>query len=452
VQEISITANELIDRILAPDFAGRVTILDSCGIGHLGSHLLIAGIDPVETTELSPNDAGETLQILDKKLSSDLAAIFTISYDFGRKLLCKQDSPKQSGHSDEPDVFITQFDTLVVHDYATGKTFLSGNQYKFDVTTQTLKSDILNIRSEISNPTSSVTSNFTESEYVAATEFIKERIRSGDTYQTNLTQQLTAKLADDLKPEIIFKRLRHNHPAPFAAFIPRFDSTVVSASPERFFKVEAAIKGGKTTARERAEGRTITTSPIKGTRPRGGTAEKDKQLRQDLLTSPKDRAENTMIVDLLRNDLGRICEYGSVQVEKLYEIEEHPTLYHLVSTVSGTLRKVIKPSDILRALFPCGSITGAPKISTMSIIDDIETADRGLSMGAIGYYLPANKFGLPATLELSVAIRTMVIRGKTATFNVGGGIVIDSDPKSEYDESLTKAKALMDAIGGKLSF
>ncbi len=452
MQEISITANELIDRILAPDFAGRVTILDSCGIGHLGSHLLIVGIDPVETIELSPNDTAETLQILDKNLSGDLAAIFTISYNFGRKLLCKRDSPNQSGHSDEPDVFITKFDVLVVHDYDTGKTFLSGNQDKFNVTTQALKPDILNFKFEISNPTSRVTPNFTKSEYVAAIEFIKERIRSGDTYQTNLTQQLTAMLAQELNPEVIFKRLRPNHPAPFAALIPRRDSTVVSASPERFFKVEASIKGEKTTARDRAEGRTITTSPIKGTRPRGDTAEKDEQLRQDLLTSPKDRAENTMIVDLLRNDLGRICEYGSVKVEKLCEIEEHPTLYHLVSTVSGALRKEIKPSDILRALFPCGSITGAPKISTMTIIDELENADRGLSMGAIGYYLPENKFGLPTTLELSVAIRTMVIRGKTATFNVGGGIVIDSDPKGEYDESLTKAKALMDAIGGKLSF
>ncbi|MEP6789101.1 MAG: anthranilate synthase component I family protein, partial [Acidobacteriota bacterium] len=192
-----------------------------------------------------------------------------------------------------------------------------------------------------------------------------------------------------------------------------------------------------------------TTSPIKGTRSRGETPEKDNALRQELLASKKDRAENTMIVDLLRNDLGRVCEYGSVRVEKLCDLEEHPTLFHLVSTVSGDLRPGTKVSEILEAVFPCGSITGAPKISTMRIIDEIETAGRGLSMGAIGYYVPPDGFELSQTLDLSVAIRTMVIRDNTATFNVGGGIVIDSDPESEYEETLLKAKALLTAINGE---
>ena len=162
-----------------------------------------------------------------------------------------------------------------------------------------------------------------------------------------------------------------------------------------------------------------------------------------------------MIVDLLRNDLGRVCEYGSVRVENLCDLEEHPTLFHLVSTVCGNLRKNTKPSDILQAVFPCGSITGAPKISTMRLIDEIETADRGLSMGAIGVYVPSPKsnvqnqrYSLDFGLSLSVAIRTMVLREKTAIFNVGGGIVIDSDPEKEYDETLTKAMALLNAIGG----
>ena len=156
-----------------------------------------------------------------------------------------------------------------------------------------------------------------------------------------------------------------------------------------------------------------------------------------------------MIVDLLRNDLGRICEYGSINVEKLCEMEEHPTLFHLVSTISGDLRKGVKFSDILKAVFPCGSITGAPKINTMRIIDEIESEDRGLSMGAIGYHVPKEVFGMPETLDLSVAIRTMVIRDQTAIFNVGGGIVIDSDPDSEYQETLTKAMALLNAIGAR---
>jgi anthranilate/para-aminobenzoate synthase component I len=158
-----------------------------------------------------------------------------------------------------------------------------------------------------------------------------------------------------------------------------------------------------------------------------------------------------MIVDLLRNDIGRVCEYGSVKVEKLCEVEAHPTFFHLVSTVSGDLRDDVNMSDILTALFPCGSITGAPKISTMRIIEQIETVNRGLSMGAIGYSIPADRFGMPKTTDLSVAIRTMTIEDDLASFNVGGGIVIDSDPESEYEETLTKAKALISALGGNLS-
>jgi anthranilate/para-aminobenzoate synthase component I len=155
-----------------------------------------------------------------------------------------------------------------------------------------------------------------------------------------------------------------------------------------------------------------------------------------------------MIVDLVRNDLGRICEYGSVEVEKLCDLEEHPTLFHLVSTVTGRLRGSTRPSDILRATFPCGSITGAPKIRTMEIIDSIEPVRRGLSMGSIGFYAPTNFSSVvDSILDLSVAIRTMVLRERTVEFNVGGGIVIDSEPEKEYDESLLKASALLTAIG-----
>jgi para-aminobenzoate synthetase len=154
-----------------------------------------------------------------------------------------------------------------------------------------------------------------------------------------------------------------------------------------------------------------------------------------------------MIVDLLRNDIGKICDYGSVTVEKLCDLEEHPSLFHLVSTIGGRLRPDTKFSEILSAMFPCGSITGAPKHRTMEIIERIETANRGLPMGAIGVYVPPN-FGSPGfDVQLSVAIRTMVIRDNNASFNVGGGITIDSDPAAEYDESLLKAKALLAALG-----
>ncbi len=160
-----------------------------------------------------------------------------------------------------------------------------------------------------------------------------------------------------------------------------------------------------------------------------------------------------MIVDLLRNDIGKICKIGSVKVEKLCDLEIHPTLFHLVSTVKGELLENIKFSDILKAVFPCGSITGAPKMRTMQIIDELETVNRGLSMGAIGYSIPNSTFQIPnsktfSSLDLSVAIRTLVIRGHEAIFNVGGGIIFDSATADEYEETFVKAKALLKALNG----
>ncbi|HBR58302.1 MAG TPA: hypothetical protein DEA22_12690 [Blastocatellia bacterium] len=285
-------------------------------------------------------------------------------------------------------------------------------------------------------PTPSVSSNFTKDEYFAAIESIKERIRRGDTYQVNLTQQLTARFPSGFRPEINFSRLRALHPAPFAAFLRRNRSSVVSASPEQFIRIET--KGSE---------RIITASPIKGTRPRGITPSGDKKLSKELISSEKDRAENVMIVDLLRNDLGRICSFGDVRVTSLCNLEQHPSLFHLVSTITGKLEGNPGIAPVIKALFPCGSITGAPKISTIRIIDEIEPVPRGLSMGAIGFMIPPEGF-LPFSdfLEMSVAIRTMVVRDQEAIFNVGGGIVIDSDPEKEYEESLLKAKALFSAL------
>ncbi|MBC7898977.1 MAG: anthranilate synthase component I family protein [Saprospiraceae bacterium] len=440
MHDINLSAEKLVSALLNLAKTEKICILDSCGVGHLGSHLLIAGISPVESNELSFDDPAETLSVLDKKLSdANLAAIFTISYDFG--LLLHKIKPRLKEHETipEPNVFVSLFDCLIIHNYDTGKTIASGNPAKTVEVASRLKDFDLQIGGTISEG-ASVTSNFPKEEYLALIDEIKERIRNGDTYQTNLTQQLHAILPNGLTAGRIFERLRRNNPAPFAAFLQRFDSTVISASPERFVQISTDENSGA---------RTIRTSPIKGTRPRGKTAEEDDELRQELLTSVKDRTENTMIVDLLRNDLGRVCEFGSVSVEKLCDLEEHPTLFHLVSTISGELLDNVKYSDILRAVFPCGSITGAPKQSTMQIIDELETVNRGLSMGAIGYRIPGARFSVPASFDMSVAIRTMVIPGGCeAVFNVGGGITIDSDAESEYEESLIKAESLMDAIGG----
>lgn len=442
MRQLQISADELVGKLLNLPDDFNLCLLDSCGVSHLNSHLLIAGVKPIERVEILNENPEETLKILNEKTSQkNTAAILTISYDFGTKLnKIKSKYPNPN----EPDIFVALFDVLVIHDYNLQKTFLVGNQEKFDLIEELLVTDSFSPLTSFDN--SQISSNFTKQKYISAIEEIQELIRRGDTYQTNLTQQITAELPKNLTPELIFQHLRKSHPAPFAAFIRREKDVVISASPERFFRVED---------------QTISTSPIKGTRPRGKTLDEDSNLRNELINSEKDRAENIMIVDLLRNDLGRICEFGSVKVEKLCDLEEHPSLFHLVSTITGQLNQNIKFSQILRAMFPCGSITGAPKIRTMQKIDQIETVSRGLSMGAIGiadcgllnadfhnkspYFL----LSTPHYIDLSVAIRTMTIRKNKATFNVGGGIVIDSIPESEYEETLTKAKALLNSINAE---
>ncbi len=427
MKDFPISADDLVSKLLELSKTETVCFLDSCGVNHLDSHLLIAGVKPIEVLELTEEDPDLTLNALDKRLASqNTASIFTISYDFGPKL----ESIKQNARkaiSDEPDVFLAMFDVLIFHDYTAGKTWLRGEKRKFSEIIELVNSveteiDALRLLS------STAKSNLTRSEYISKILEIQELIRDGETYQTNLTQRFEVNLAQDTSPQDIFYRLRKTHPAAFAAFLKRQSDYVVSISPERFAQVTD---------------QKITTSPIKGTRPRGATPEKDRRLQEDLITSKKDRAENIMIVDLLRNDIGRVCEFGSLEVENLCDLEVHPTLFHLVSTVSGTLRKNVTFLNIIRAIFPCGSITGCPKIRTMEIIDKIEPSSRGLSMGAIGYS------GFNTNLDLSVAIRTIVVKNKVASFNVGGGIVIDSDPESEYQESLTKAKAIFDALGVK---
>ncbi|MGB7207089.1 MAG: anthranilate synthase component I family protein [Pyrinomonadaceae bacterium] len=439
MRKIEIAADGVVSSLLRLAEIKNVAILDSCGVGRADANLLIAGIDPVEVLEISNDNAIETLRIFDEKLGSrNLAAIFTISYDFGLKLQHIDRHPKSSISHAEPDIYLVLFDCLIIHNYANGQTFLSGNPAKFDQIEKELVDSLPQDSPSMlaSSQKAHFHSNFAQSGYFDAINTIKKLIRSGDTYQTNLTQQLTVEVSNDLTAAEVFRRLRRDHPAPFAAYIDRGASKVVSASPERFVRVSGEQTGYET----------ISASPIKGTRRRGNSVEEDELLRVDLLNSQKDRAENTMIVDLMRNDLGRICEYGSVRVDSLCKLEEHPSLFHLVSTVNGTLRDGTAHSDIIKAIFPCGSITGAPKVRTMQIIEEIENADRGLSMGAIGCRIPEDVFGLPPVFEMSVAIRTMVVRDGKAVFNVGGGIVIDSDPQSEYDESLLKAKALLTAL------
>jgi len=223
----------------------------------------------------------------------------------------------------------------------------------------------------------------------------------------------------------LYRRLRQINPAPFAAYLGFEGVSVVSSSPERFVHLS---------------GKAVETRPIKGTRRRGETEAEDKALAAELLASAKDHAENVMIVDLERNDLGRVCEVGSVAVTELAALETFPTVFHLTSTITGKLREDKDGIDLLQATFPGGSITGAPKIRAMEIIDELEPTRRSVYTGSIGY------LGFNGDIDLNIAIRTFIVKDGKAYFQVGGGIVYDSDPEAEYRETLDKGKALFDAL------
>ncbi|NQT22477.1 MAG: aminodeoxychorismate synthase component I, partial [Candidatus Omnitrophica bacterium] len=265
-------------------------------------------------------------------------------------------------------------------------------------------------------------------EYIKAVLKAKEYIKKGDIYQVNFSHRFQTQFTGN--PFQLYSVLREINPAPFASYLNFGDVNVISSSPERFIKVS---------------GRNVHTRPIKGTMPRGRNAVEDAAFRKKLLESTKDRAENLMIIDLERNDLGRISEYGSIKVSEFMICEEYPTVFQLTSTVEGKLRKNVDPADILVNCFPGGSITGAPKIRSMEIIEELEPVKRGIYTGAIGY------LGFNQDMDTSVVIRTIIIKGDNAYFNVGGGIVYDSDPEREYQETLDKARALVRAMEFKNS-
>lgn len=271
-------------------------------------------------------------------------------------------------------------------------------------------------------PTASISlpvPRMTEPAYVRQIDAIRGLIRDGELYQVNFTQPLDVGFQGD--PATLYRRIAARNPVAHAAYIRDGDRTVLSFSPELFV---------------RREGARLTTRPMKGTAPRHADPAEDERLGQELLASDKNRAENLMIVDLLRNDLGRLAEPGSVKVDALFSLERYPTVWTMTSTVSAAAPHATL-SDVLHALFPCGSITGAPKVAAMRRIRQMETAPRGLYCGSIGWLAPDGDF------SLNVAIRTLVLdRQGHGVYSVGGGIVYDSDPASEWQECHWKARIL----------
>jgi para-aminobenzoate synthetase component 1 len=348
-----------------------------------------------------------------------------------------------------PDCHVGFYDSLVVFDHRLGKISIvstglnadgsrcekrAGEQLEFWKTI--LEKDLSQSHraTEVLAGDRQISSNVSREEFISKVQRAQQYISSGDIYQVNLSQRLTA--PSEISGWEMFEKLSAVSPAPFSGFLDCGDFQIASSSPEQFLRLS---------------GSQIVTRPIKGTRPRAADATRDAQLAYELQTSAKELAELVMITDLLRNDLGKVCEFGSVQVPELAKLEKFAQVQHLVSTVEGRLKNSVTHFAAFASCFPGGSITGAPKFRAMEIIDELESVSRGPYCGAIGY------LGFNRESQLNIAIRTAVCAGEKIHFNVGAGIVADSIPEAEYDETLAKAAGFLAAmetnlVGGGKNF
>jgi len=349
-------------------------------------------------------------------------AIGYFGYDLARRL---EKLPSTAFDAESmPEMAVGIYDWAVVIDHQTRKAWLVGHGN--DVQTQQNWRQLLKLFNErgtlaasfsVSSP---VTSNMDEKRYENAFRRVQGYIHAGDCYQVNLAQRFATHAEGE--PWVAYQQLRRISPAPFSAYLNTPSAQILSASPERFL----SVRDGH-----------VETRPIKGTRPRSPDMAQDMANADDLRSSLKDRAENLMIVDLLRNDIGKNCATGSVKAERLFELESFSNVHHLVSTVTGNLAPGRHAIDLLRGCFPGGSITGAPKLRAMEIIEELEPNRRGVYCGAIGYV------GFNGNMDTSIAIRTAVFSGNTIRFWAGGGIVADSELSKEYRETLDKASCML---------
>jgi anthranilate synthase component 1 len=338
---------------------------------------------------------------------------------------------------DLPEGIFLLTDTLVAFDHARRSLFLiahafggdqAGAQRRLDELEQRINGPLPAPEAPASEIQSPVSSNLTQAEYEAAVRAAKEHIAAGDIFQVVLSQRLTRQTS--ARPFDIYRAVRRLNPSPYMFF---FDFgevdgqpfCLVGASPEMFVRLE---------------GRRASLRPIAGTRPRGANPAEDARLAEELLADPKERAEHVMLVDLGRNDLGRVCEYGTVRVPEFFTVERYSHVMHLVSHVEGDLREGLTAFDLVRASFPAGTVSGAPKVRAMEIIGELEGQARGPYAGAVGY------FGFDGAMDTCLAIRTLVGRGGTVRVQAGAGIVADSDPPTEYQETLNKARGVLAAV------
>ncbi len=337
-----------------------------------------------------------------------------------------------------PDMHLAFHDSLLAHDRETGTWYATAAPVgpRGDESADTRIDELRRVldraaalpelEAPVAEPAPPLTANMTRDEYLRAVRRVLDYIAAGDIFQANFTQRFETRV--ERPAHELYLGLRRRNPAPFAAFVDTGGGrAILSSSPERFLSLR---------------GREIETRPIKGTRARGASPAEDERAAQDLLASAKDAAELAMIVDLERNDLGRVADYGSVRVAEARALEAYPTVFHLVATVTGELAADRDAAELAKAAFPGGSITGAPKVRAMEIIEELEPTARGVYTGALGW------LDLAGDIDLNIVIRTMLYDSGRVTYQVGGGIVADSDPEAEYSESIVKGRALAEVLAG----
>lgn len=329
-----------------------------------------------------------------------------------------------------PKLYLSWVDSTVVYDHATGQVIIDSLDPQTDL--QQIRQQVETaLDDELATPTSigSIKPEpiISRDQFMQRVEKAREYIAAGDIYQANLSCRFDAEKPDDLKPADLYQHLRQVNPSPFACFFQSPGVSIISSSPERLVSLREGI----------AE-----TRPIAGTRPRGFSPPEDSRLGDELLAHPKERAEHIMLLDLERNDLGKVCQTGTVEVDELMVLERYSHVTHIVSNVKGKLKPDMGPFDLIKATFPGGTITGVPKKRCMEIIDELEPVGRGIYTGSAGYISATGE------MDLNILIRTFQITGNKLTYQVGAGIVADSDPAREWDECLAKGEALRTVLEG----
>ncbi|MCR6515064.1 aminodeoxychorismate synthase component I [Clostridium sp. LY3-2] len=398
------------------------------------------GINPIEKIEILEDSKEDGFDLLNKKIKeykldikSDIpfvgGFIGYISYDMGRKLEVIKDTSKEDFKI--PLMRFNLYKNIIIFDLKLNKVYIT-DLYETEKDSNieeiikkiNLFKPLKTLREKtIRNKNTEFISNFSKEEYIKAVKKMRNYIENGDIYIANMTQRYYCTSNKD--SFALYEDLREINKAPFSAFINYEDFQIISSSPERFIKIKDNL---------------VSTRPIKGTRPRGKNEKEDAKNKLELINSEKDKSELLMIVDLERNDLSKVCENNSVKVTELFKIEEYQTVFHLVSTIEGKLKKENTAVDCMRECFPGGSITGAPKIRAMEIIEELEGVKRNLYTGCIGY------FDLRGNSDFNIAIRTILKRDNKAYFGVGGGVTYESNEEDEYIETLDKAVALMKVL------